>query len=34
MLVDFPEPEEPTNAVTVPGRESKDMSCRTVFSGS
>ncbi len=34
MMVDLPEPEEPTRAVTVPGRESKEMPWRTGFPGS
>jgi hypothetical protein len=34
MMVDLPEPEEPTSAVTVPGLDSKLMPCRTGLSGS
>ena len=30
MVVDLPEPEEPTSAVTVPGSAWKEMSCSTV----
>ena len=32
-MVDFPEPDGPTNAVTVPGLASKEMPCRTVLAG-
>jgi len=31
MMVDFPDPEEPTSAVTVPGRDSKLISCSTAL---
>ena len=34
MMVDFPEPDEPTSAVTVPGCEINDTSCSTGFPGS
>ena len=34
MMVDLPEPEEPTSAVTVPGFDSKLMPWRTGFPGS
>ncbi len=33
MMVDLPDPLEPTSAVTVPGRDSKLMLCRTGLSG-
>ena len=29
MVVDFPEPDEPTNAVTVPGSARKEISRNT-----
>ena len=29
MVVDFPEPDEPTSAVTVPGSARNETSCRT-----
>ena len=31
MIVDFPAPEGPTSAVTVPGFDSKLTPCRTSF---
>ncbi len=34
IIVDLPEPEEPTRAVTVPGVDSKLMPWRTGLSGS
>ena len=34
MIVDFPEPDEPTSAVTVPGCERKLTSCSTGLPGS
>ena len=34
MTVDFPDPDGPTSAVTVPGGESKLTSCNTRFAGS
>ena len=33
MMVDLPDPEEPTSAVTVPGSAMKLMPCSTGFSG-
>ena len=32
MIVDLPEPDEPTSAVTVPGSARKLMPCSTGFS--
>ncbi len=34
MIVDFPDPDEPTSAVTDPGLATKLMPCSTGFSGS
>ena len=34
MMVDLPEPEEPTSAVTVPGFDVKEMPCSTGLSSS
>ena len=34
MIVDFPDPDDPTSAVTVPGCATNDTSCKTVFEGS
>ena len=34
MMVDFPEPDGPTSAVTVPGCDSKLTSCSTGLPGS
>ena len=34
MMVDFPEPDGPTSAVTVPGGEAKLTSCSTGLPGS
>ena len=31
VIVDFPAPEDPTRAVTVPGNAWNEMSCKTVF---
>ena len=31
MMVDLPEPDGPTSAVTVPGSERNETSCSTAF---
>ena len=34
MIVDLPEPDEPTSAVTVPGSATNETSCSTRLAGS